>query len=92
MTRQHWLALAVVGSGLTGLTAMGLFAKGRREEALALALTSGLLSTTFAAARVLGAADAAPSVASGSGSGGASAVKASDYGMAGLLGVRAIAR
>lgn len=62
MTGRHWLALAVLGSGLTSLAAMTLFAKGKKEEAFALAFTAGALSTTFAAARML-SAEAAPSSA-----------------------------
>lgn len=53
MTGRHWLALAILGSGFTTVAAMALYAKGRKQEAFALAFTAGVLSTAFAAARAL---------------------------------------
>lgn len=61
MTSRHWLALAIVGSGIVSLGSMALYAKGKREEAFALAFTSGILSTVFSAARVLNEDNPAPS-------------------------------
>ncbi len=53
VTGRHWLALAILGSGFTTVAAMTLYAKGRKQEAFALAFTAGVLSTAFAAARAL---------------------------------------
>jgi hypothetical protein len=57
---------------------MTLFAKGKRDEAFALAFTAGVLSTAFAAARVL-SADAAPSLAKS-----AAPVDSANWGVAGI--------
>ncbi len=65
VTQKHWMAVGVVGSGLVAMTTIALFASGKKAEGLTLALISGLLGTTFAAARVLnedGASSAKPPV------------------------------
>lgn len=53
MTSKHWMAIGVLGAGGVALLSAYLYARGRHHEAFALAVSSTITSTVFAAARIL---------------------------------------